>query len=95
MTHTYSLSRETAKPYLIHEDMLESLELYLNRGISGGGFLTAVLENDLREAFGRADDYNRSNLFNIVRYLWNHFPAEAWGSREKVRAIMTMERKSA
>ena len=51
-----------------------------------GGFLTAVLENNLMEAFGRADDTNRSTMFNYVDFLYNYAPAPAWGSPAKVLA---------
>jgi len=50
-----------------------------------GDFLQAVLANDLREAFGRADDENRYAMFDIVAYCWNNIPASAWGSWDTVR----------
>lgn len=51
-----------------------------------GGFLTAVLENNLVEAMGRADMSNRHSLFSIVTYAYNELPADCWGSKEKVEA---------
>jgi len=62
----------------------ESLELYVKQGIEPGGFLTAVLENNLFEAFGRADSYNRATLFEIVQYIYDELPHNSWGSVERV-----------
>jgi hypothetical protein len=70
--------------YPIRDDLYGALERYLNMGISPGLFMTAVLQNDLKEAFGRADDDNGRNLKNIVGYIYNHIPMSAWGSKEKV-----------
>ncbi len=71
--------------YPIREDLYGALERYLNNGINPGSFLTAVLENDLAGAFGKADSFNSANLKNIVGYVYNHVPVSAWGSREKVQ----------
>ena len=68
----------------VSDIIIESLERYLNAGIIPGSFLTAALENNLREAFGCADEENTANMRNIVAYLYNHVPAGAWGSREAV-----------
>ena len=49
-----------------------------------GGFITAVLENNLVEAFNKADRKNLNALDDIVKYIYNHLPFECWGSIEKV-----------
>ena len=49
-----------------------------------GGFLMAVITNDLREACARADSINRHRVFEIVSFLYNHAPSGSWGSPEKV-----------
>lgn len=51
-----------------------------------GGFLRAVLENDLREAAVRADPFNRAWLADIVLFLNNYVPSPAWGSPAAVDA---------
>lgn len=58
---------------------------YVEHGVPPGGFLLAVLENNLKEAFIRADEENRIDMFEIVRYLYNEVPHAAQGSPEKVR----------
>lgn len=57
---------------------------YIEHGILPGEFLTAVLCNDLREAFAYADDANREQLYEIVRFFWNEAPSACWGSTEKM-----------
>lgn len=67
---------------------LNSIQDYVEHGLPPGDFLTAVLENDLKEAFGRADDQNRPALFDIVAYCRNRIPAVCWGSNENVTEWM-------
>lgn len=74
--------------YPIREDLFGALERYLNHGIMPGSFLTAVLENNLVEAIGRADFMNSANLKNIVGYIYNHMPSTSWGSPMKVREYL-------
>lgn len=62
-----------------HLTVIESLERYINHGIAPGGFLTAVLENNLERAVSRADLYNQKTLVDIVRLIYNHAPRGCWG----------------
>lgn len=75
--------------YPMREDLYGALERYLNNGIMPGSFLTAVLENNLVEAFGRADYENSANLKNIVGYIYNNLPANSWGSKDKIQEYLT------
>lgn len=70
--------------YPINDYIFGALERYLNHGIMPGSFMTAVLENNLMEAFGRADHFNTANMKNIISYVYHHVPSNAWGSKEKV-----------
>lgn len=70
--------------YPISDDILDSLQCYLDHKIPCGGFLTAVLEGRLYEAFARADVMNSANMRNIVGYIWNEMPASSYGSPERV-----------
>lgn len=74
--------------YPLREDLYGALERYLNLGIMPGSFLTAVLENKLCEAFGRADHMNEANMKNIIGYVYNHLPFNSWGSAEKVQGYL-------
>jgi hypothetical protein len=58
----------------------EQLKNYIEHRIPTGGFLTAVLGNDLKQACGRADHVNRECLFEVVEWLYNEPPAECWGT---------------
>lgn len=73
-------------PFQCPPDVKESLLRYWHERIPTGGFLRAVLENNLREAFNRADGVNVLHLAGIVRWCWWELPADAWGSPERVRA---------
>lgn len=68
----------------IRPDIVESLQRYIKDRIPTGDFLKAVLENNLSEAFGRADEQNCVTLFHICAYVYNEIPSVAWGSEEKV-----------
>lgn len=50
-----------------------------------GRFLTAVLENDLAAAIGRADADSQAGLSRIVCFLVNYAPTTCWGSPDAVR----------
>jgi hypothetical protein len=84
----YELKPDPYYPININSDIHGSLERYLNHGIPCGSFLMAVLENNLMEAFGRADIGNSANLKNIVGYVYMHVPSNAWGSKEKVNEFL-------
>lgn len=70
----------------IRPEIKECLDRYVKLKIRPGHFVMAVLENNLKEAFNRADDHNRLYLSEIVRYCHNTLPANCWGSEAKVAA---------
>ena len=70
----------------IPKHMVDSIQRYIEMGASVGGFLTALLSNDLSLTFGRADETNRAAINGWVTFLWNEAPAGCWGSQEKVAA---------
>ncbi len=67
------------------------IDRYVNQRIEPGGFLRAVFENNLSEAFGRADIENRESLFDIVAYIYNDCPSACWGSPERVQKWLDRE----
>lgn len=69
----------------IRIDVIESLQRYAEHGIPPGGFLLAVLENDLHEAVARADADNVKTLKHICQFVWWELPAISWGSPQRVR----------
>jgi hypothetical protein len=67
----------------------ESLENYLIHGLEPGGFLTAVLANDLFRAVGRADHWNKTNIHHIVVEINRVMPAMSFGSYDHVKDWLT------
>jgi hypothetical protein len=61
-----------------------ALDRYVEHKILPGGFLMAVLSNDLFEAVGRADSENIVALPDIVQYIYCQMPADCWGSKEQI-----------
>lgn len=65
-------------------DIVESLHRYVFRKIPTGGFLEAVLSNDLYGACCKADSRNRNLIFEIVAFVANTIPRRCYGSYERV-----------
>lgn len=65
--------------------MADTARLYIERGIAGGGFFTALVENDLMGAFRKADDINTAAMRDWCAFLYNEAPSVCFGSPEKVR----------
>ena len=72
--------------FYIPDYMQSGIELYINKGIPPGSFLTAIICNDLTTAVGQADNVNISNIPAYVNYFYNEVPSFCWGSKEKVIA---------
>lgn len=64
---------------------------YIEDRLQPGSFLSAVLENNLRESFATADNVNRYAMFDIVSWVYNNAPASCWGSPEKVKQWLEQE----
>lgn len=74
-----------SEPFL-PEHMRDGMKLYLENGIEPGSFLSVVLNNNLKEAVGRADHINLQYLTNIVSYCYNCVPSAAWGRPNSVES---------
>ena len=62
--------------------MKGAVSRYILKGIPPGHFLEAVICNDLRGAFARADEENKPRLEDYLALLYNDVPAPAWGSHK-------------
>ena len=80
----------TSKPS-IPPLILRGLERYRDERTPVGGFLTAVLENNLSEAVGTADQHSYAALREIVQWVYWEMPAPAWGSKANVVAWLNEE----
>jgi len=74
------------KPFRIPEHMHDGIVLYLVHKIPPGGFLTAVLENDLFGACSKADHINIGLLYVYCTFFYTVCPPGCYGSPEKVKA---------
>jgi hypothetical protein len=71
--------REKAKA-MLPAHMVSGVLGYLERGEPVGGFLSALLSNDLRATFERADGINKRSVLAYIEFLYNYAPAGCWGS---------------
>jgi hypothetical protein len=70
--------------YDMSNDILHSIDSYMQHGTPPGTFLRGVLTNDLRVAIFRADPKNLAQIKNIMLYVHNECPEPYWGSTEAV-----------
>ena len=61
-----------------------SVSAYVMEGRPMGGFLTALFENDLMKAMGKADDLNKVKLGAWCKFIYNACPSGTWGSKQAV-----------
>jgi hypothetical protein len=73
----------------VPDHLRDGLALYFADGILPGGWLQAVLCNNLRETVARGTTASLGALPALIELLLWHAPAQAWGTREKVRAWTT------
>jgi hypothetical protein len=81
--------REDVKPAMerrgLPGHMVEGVERYLFDGIPPGGFLTAILCNNLKESVKRADTHNILFLKEWAEFMINDLPGTSQGSEKKVK----------
>lgn len=65
---------------MIPEFTKQCIHDYVHKGVPMGDFLTAVMANDLMEAYRRADEDNTRHMHDIVKYVYNHTPHTCHGS---------------
>ena len=69
----------------VPEHTVGALERYVNDRIPTGGFLNAVLCNDLVGAVSHADEQNLRSIPEIVKFLYNNVPMGAWRTEDNVK----------
>ena len=62
--------------------LIETMVNWVCHKLHPGGFVTAVLSNDLFEACGRADTQNSAQLDLICRFIYNNIPRGCYGSHK-------------
>lgn len=84
---TIPITEASFNGYKVPGHMHGGIMRYVNHGEPNlGGFLEAFLDNDLKQAFARADTQNAHNMIHIVSWFWNEAPAECWGGKERRQA---------
>ena len=83
------------REFYIPERMMGGITRYVEQGIPPGDFLTAIIENNLSEAVGRADDENIRNIPAYVAYFYNKTPSPCWGSRQAMKSWLEQFRNQA
>lgn len=73
---------DSGVPRSLHEGLVE----YIVARRPMGGFLNAIVQNDLVEACRHADLENHARIYRVVYFLINFATAECWGSPAKVEA---------
>lgn len=75
---------------ILPNSLREGMRRYVVDRIETGDFLRAVLENDLSEAWRRADPNNRLDMGRIVEFLYE-LPPACWGSKANVKSWLKKE----
>jgi len=78
---------------LIPERVMNNLLAYVQGEEAPGGFLYAVLSNDLFQAIGRADNEMKPLIPLLVHYIHWEVPGGCHGSPEHVKRWMEEKRK--
>lgn len=76
---------------LLPEHIRGGMKRYIEEKVKPGKFLCAVLNNDLRESLGLADEINCLRMSDIVGFLYNEAPSGCWGSPGKVKDWLKKE----
>lgn len=69
----------------VPEHIRDAIRLYIDRGIPPGSFVEAVICNNLKDTFGKADIENRHHIRTIVAWFYWNAPAGCWGSVERYK----------
>lgn len=85
-------------PNRIPKATIEDIQRYVDKGQPPGGFVEAVLSNNLMEACKRADTDNLDAIVAIAQYVYSHVPLNCHGSKDIVNlwcALATATRENA
>jgi len=82
---------EEADWTLVPEGLHGGLRGYVMLHIEPGGFMSAVLRNDLLGAVQNGDTESRAYLSRIVQFLYWSIPSSAWGTPEAVEQWLAVD----
>lgn len=75
----------------IPEHMMDGIRRYVDKREPVGGFLEAIITNDLQDACGRADSVNQHLIFEYVDWFYNYEPHNCHGSMETYKRWLAGE----
>lgn len=84
------MTNKTLSYDLLPTHIQGAAQRYVELGIPPGSFLTAVFQNQLVDAFARADLENRERMFDIASWVHNYAPLGCWGSKETMENWMKL-----
>lgn len=70
------------KGMFVPQRIMGGMKRYVDHGIEPGGFLKAVIANDLQQAVSLADDEVIHNIPAIVGWFYNEAPSACWGTED-------------
>jgi len=83
---------KSLKHWEVDKDYADPMINYLVHGFSPGSFFTSVLANDFVDAIGRSHPGNSvPALKNLVGWIVNDMPREAWGSYDVVADWLSIQ----
>ncbi len=65
---------------ILPRHMQQDMKDYIEKGLSQGSFMRAIIANDFVHAAIRADHINMAALFDYARFLYDEAPSSCWGS---------------
>lgn len=77
--------------HLVPSHMWDAVTGYFLHRYQPGGFMTAMLSNDLMGAMGKADEANTANMHRWCQFLYCYAPSGSYGSPERVDAWLSAE----
>lgn len=84
--------------YGIPEYMHGGIVCFYENGLPPGHFLSAIIDNDLKEVFNTADDTNAACVKAYVMWFYNCAPSGTWGhagaTEEWLTALQRPEKRN-
>jgi hypothetical protein len=78
------ITTDGPNPRRCPENIVAGLLNYRDFRLPTGGFLRAVLSNDLRTAVALGDPQSLTHLRDVIAWLYDAMPSVAWGSASAV-----------
>ena len=88
MPNTLTLLAESDIPPHLHAGIVR----YIDSGVQPGGFLTAVINGNLFDAYALADQSSKAAIPTIVEWFRQHAPTNSYASPNSVHFWVDLHR---